>query len=279
MDQRPPLIRLAVFGKPIAQSLSPRIHGLFAHQLGLNVDYRAIEADPKSFPHLVTELAENGARGCNITVPLKRDAWKLAARCSESASRAEAANTLVFFDTGEWYADNTDGRGLVHDLESHAGFGLSGANICLLGAGGAAAGVLAALMQAAPANIVIANRTASRGIELAERHADLGSIRSCTPAQLATWAPYELVINATSLGHTGTAPKLSSGWFAPGGMCYDMNYGMAAKPLERLCEQKGISFCDGLGMLVAQAALSFELWTGQAPLVADVLDQLRQASG
>jgi len=131
------MIKLAVFGKPVVHSLSPRIHGMFADQCGLEVDYRAIEATPESFPGLVAGLAGSGGRGCNITVPLKRDAWKLAGRCSESASRAQAANTLLFDGADDWYADSTDGMGLVNDLRSISACRLSGARLCLLGAGGA----------------------------------------------------------------------------------------------------------------------------------------------
>jgi shikimate dehydrogenase len=273
------LIKLAVFGQPVAHSLSPRIHGLFADQCGLEVDYRAIEATPESFPGLVAELAGSGGRGCNITVPLKRDAWKLAGRCSENAERAQAANTLVFRGVNDWYADSTDGMGLVNDLQSIPGCSLSGARLCLLGAGGAAASVLGALLRSAPASVLIANRTKDRALVLARAHSDLGKIDICRPTELGSMEPFDLIINATSLGHGGAALELSSAWLKPDGFCYDMNYGMAAEPLRHLCLQNSIRYSDGLGMLVSQAALSFQLWTDQAPDPAEVLMTLRGAAG
>lgn len=271
------MIRLAVFGKPVAQSLSPRIHGLFAQQFGLDVDYQAIEAEPGKLGLQIRELVNRGGRGCNITLPLKNEAWRLATRCSDNANRAEAANTLVFAGT-EWFADNTDGGGLVRDLHRFVGDSLRSARICLLGAGGAAAGVLAALLAESPDTVVIANRTLERAQDLQERHSDLGKMAACTPSDLEAQAPFDLVINATSLGHAGSAPGLEGRWLAPGGRCYDMNYGAAAEPLSRHCAEQNIPYSDGLGMLVGQAALSFRLWTGRDPDPQPILEALRNNS-
>jgi shikimate dehydrogenase len=275
VDPGPPVIRLAVFGKPVAQSLSPRIHGLFARQLGLRVDYRAIEATPATFPDQVKQLVAAGGRGCNITVPLKRTGWELAGESSPRAQRAEAANTLLFDDQGNIFADNTDGQGLVNDLLSLPNARVKGASVCLLGAGGAAAGVLGALLDAQPQGVVVANRTVARAQALAERHRDLGDVQICQSADIAQRAPFDLFINATSLGHRGAAPALLAEWIAPGGLCYDLNYGAAALPLQQACEARNIAYVDGLGMLVNQAALSFELWTGRTPDPGAVLDELR----
>lgn len=272
------MIRLAVFGQPVKQSLSPRIHGLFAQQFGLDVDYRAIEASWETFSARVHELADAGGLGCNITMPFKTRAWKLATRSSERADRAEAANTLLFSSDG-WFADNTDGGGLVADLQNCVGPQPNGARICLIGAGGAAAGVTAALLQEQPERLVIANRTPERAIALAARHADLGPVQHAGFEQLADLGPFDLLINATSLGHAGAAPALQAEWLAPGGLCYDMNYGRAARPLQSACAERGIACRDGLGMLVGQAALSFLLWTGHQPDTAAVLETLRRSTG
>lgn len=271
-----PPIRLAVFGSPVSHSLSPRIHGLFARQCGLQVDYRAVEASATTFAGLVRALALQGGRGCNVTVPFKQAAWELATRGSDDAARARAANTLVFEPEGAWYADNTDGPGLVDDLAGRPGCRLAGARICLLGAGGAAAGILGALLRARPASVVCANRTLERARQLAERHADLGTLDTCAPAEIGSRAPFELLINSTSAGHDGMAPPLSREWLTPGGLCYDLNYGAAAEPLRLACAREKIAYSDGLGMLVAQAARSFRLWTGRQPDAAAVLAELRR---
>ncbi len=270
-----PLIRLAVFGNPVSRSLSPRIHGLFAAQCGLRVDYRAIEATVATFPEQVSRLAREGGRGCNVTVPLKHEAWKLAASRSESARRAGAANTLVFRDETDWFADSTDGMGLVGDLRTLPGVSLRGARICLLGAGGAAASVLGALLQTGPELVYIANRTRDRALRLAESHADLGPMDCGSPDEVDSLPPFDLLINATSLGHEGQAARISAGWLGNGGFCYDMNYGEAAQPLKALCEKDRIPYSDGLGMLVGQAALSFKLWTGREPDPSAALQTLR----
>lgn len=274
-----PVIRLAVFGNPVAQSLSPAIHGHFAEQCGLNVDYQAIEATSESFPELTRALARRNGRGCNITAPFKNAAWKLANRCSDSASRARAANTLVFESAEEWYADSTDGSGMVNDFLSISSLELAGSRICLMGAGGAAASVLGALLRTRPETIVIANRSIDRAIGLAESHSDLGTVGVCAPANLPSEAPFDLIINATSLGHSGQAPVMISTWLNPGGLCYDMNYGAAAEPLQRACMDQGIRYSDGLGMLVEQAAISFRLWTGSTPDASEVLHHLRGTPG
>jgi shikimate dehydrogenase len=269
------LIRLAVFGQPVARSLSPRIHDRFAGQFGLDVEYRAVEATRGTFPALLDEFAARGGRGCNVTVPLKGVAWALATQCSDAALQARAANTLVFCAPSERFADNTDGRGLVNDLETHLKVSLAGSEICVIGAGGAAAGVLGALLEAAPARLVIANRTVKRAEDLAHSHSDLGPVSACALAAVSSNSPFDLVVNATSLGHEGSAPDLSPDWLRTGGLCYDMNYGEAAKPLRNGCEAAGMPYSDGLGMLVAQAALSFELWTGKRPETRSVLSHLR----
>ena len=277
MAAREPLIRLAVFGQPVARSLSPRIHARFAEQLGLRVEYTAIEATPESFERCVRQLADAGGRGCNVTAPFKHRAWQLAERRSEASNRAEAANTLLFEADG-WQAENTDGSGLVAALETHEHLRLRGLRVALLGAGGAAAGVLAALLACRPERVTIANRTLDKARALADRHSDLGAIDSCTPAQLPGNGPFDLVVNATSQGHGGSAPDLPASLFAGNALCYDMNYGSASGPLSALCGRLGVRYADGLSMLVGQAALAFEIWIGKKPDADAVLRELRHAA-
>jgi shikimate dehydrogenase len=235
----------------------------------------------ETFPDLVARLARNGGTGCNITAPLKHEAWKLAGQRSENALRAQAANTLVFRGAGglhsaDWYADSTDGEGLVRDLQTLPGCRLCGTRIAILGAGGAAASVLGALLNAQPELVYVANRTRARAEALARSHAGLGAVDFGTPGDLDTLAPFNLVINATSGGLGGNTVHLSKAWFGPGGICYDMNYAAASIPLAGSCKNSGIPYFDGLGMLVGQAALSFNLWTGKSPDTLAVLEVLRR---
>lgn len=278
MDQGAPLIRLAVFGQPVSQSLSPRIHRLFARQCGLEIEYRAIEASPDTFRQQLEQLASAGGLGCNVTVPLKNEAWRIADRASAGADRAEAANTLRFSDQ-EWYADNTDGGGLVWDLRTSAGLELTGKRIGLLGAGGAAAGVLGALLSNGPQVVFIANRTVEKARALAQRHLDLGPVEVCGFDIVGEAGPFDLLVNATSLGHAGHAPDVVPAWLTDEGLCYDMNYGNAAQALRERCQSQDIRYRDGLGMLVGQAALSFELWTGKIPDATSTLNHLAGTNG
>ncbi len=266
------MIRLAVFGSPISHSRSPEIHRSFARQCGLEVDYRAIEANAETFRLLLEEFAAGGGRGCNVTVPLKHEAWKLAQKSSDSSSQARAANTLLFKTEKDWFADNTDGRGLIRDLVANLDHQLSGLRICIIGAGGAVAGILGDLLAQAPASVVIANRTLERAEQLQERFAGLEAIPL---AGLQQQNPFDLVLNATSLGHGGNHPGVPLSMFHPGSLCYDLNYGTVAEPLRNFCREAKIPYQDGLGMLVEQAALSFELWTRKMPDTGPVLKKLQ----
>ncbi len=275
------MIRLAVFGSPISQSLSPAIHGRFAQQCGLDVEYRAIEASSGNFARLLRELVDQDARGCNITAPLKNEAWKLAHSATQSAERAQAANTLLFREADAWLADNTDGRGLVQDLSANLGQEIGGSRICIIGAGGATAGILGELLEQAPTSITIANRTLQRAQNLQQAFNDISeavtesTIKAISLDDLATSGSFDLIINTTSLGHAGRHPKLPPAMLLPGSLCYDLNYGNTAEPLRTYCRQAGIHYEDGLGMLVEQAALSFELWTGYQPDTSPVLQAMR----
>ncbi|HKX55484.1 MAG TPA: shikimate dehydrogenase [Xanthomonadales bacterium] len=270
------MIRLAVFGQPIAHSLSPDIHRQFASQFGLAIDYRAIESSLAEFPGKLRELQVAGGLGCNVTVPLKHAAFAAARELSPAAEQAQAVNTLLFRGKDDWYGTTTDGDGLLRDLQRLLPEKLAGKRILLIGAGGAAAGLVGTLLQQSPARLLIVNRDAGKATDLALRFADFRPVSACSLQDSQEQGPFDLIINATSLGHQGKAPPLHPGWLVADSFCYDLNYGRAAQPWQAACTSRGISFSDGLGMLVEQAALSFEIWTGKQPETFEVLMALRQ---
>jgi shikimate dehydrogenase len=268
------VITLAVFGQPVVHSLSPRIHLAFGQQAGLSVAYRAIEVAPGGLAEALDALAARGGVGCNVTLPLKHEARALARSCSDHVELAQAANTLLRDGAG-WHAENTDGTGLIRDLRRN-GLDPTGKRVALLGAGGAAAGVCAALLDAGPSELRIYNRTVDRALALAERHRPLGPVSADSMDRLGEES-FDLVLNATALGHRGDMPPVSVDLFTPGGALYDLNYGRAAEPLENWAQQAGVTYRSGLGMLVGQAAESFRLWTGFEPALEPVLAELRRS--
>lgn len=269
------LTRLAVLGSPIKHSLSPAIHQYFAQQAGLVLRYDAIEVDDDHLSREVQRLADEGALGCNITSPHKQQAFALANRASERATIAQAANTLIFESGSRWKAENTDGTGLINDLVENLGLTLKGRTICLLGSGGAAAGVLYDLLAQQPSRIMICNRSPGRAEALALRFRAFGTVETCTLESLSRQGSFDLIINATSAGHRGTDPVLVTGLFADDSLCYDLSYGPAHAALSGWCTAHKVRCIDGLGMLVEQAAESFRLWTGFTPQTNAVLAALR----
>ena len=267
--------KLALFGSPVSHSPSPRVHGMFAEQFGLDVEYRLIEAPPDRFAEELRQFRNGGGVGCNITLPLKEFAFKQARHSTERARLARAANTLWWTDDGACQADNTDGFGLVQDLEKNVGFEIREKKVLLIGAGGAAAGVLGALLDRKPARILIANRTIAKARALAKRHASLGNIRTLSLNEVNQAGPVDLVIEATSMGHSSKRPEISSLWLRDAEFCYSLSYGRAVRWIRSLCQESGTPFLDGIGMLVEQAAESFEIWTGNRPHTASVHEQLR----
>jgi shikimate dehydrogenase len=264
----------AVIGNPIAHSKSPLIHAAFARQTGQRLDYQRILGSLDDFAADVRAFVAEGGRGLNVTVPFKQQAWTLLGDRSPRAEAAGAVNTISVLDDGRLRGDNTDGVGLVRDLTRNQGFDFGAKRVLLLGAGGAARGVLGALLEAGPDRLVIANRTASRALELAEAAAD----ERVTGSGLATLAGqcFDLIINATSSGLDGSVPDLPAGLVAAGGWTYDMLYGDAPTPFCNWGEAQGAARrLDGLGMLVEQAAESFRLWRGVAPATAPVIAMLR----
>ncbi len=263
----------AVFGNPIKHSKSPSIHARFAAQTGIEMTYDAILVPMDGFAASVAAFRVAGGLGANVTVPFKEEAFALADSHTERARRAGAVNTLTFSDQGI-AADNTDGFGLVHDLE-RAGFPVAGRRLLMVGAGGAVRGTLAPLLALGPAELVIVNRTAARATTLAGEFGDLGvAIRGVGFDGLIPGA-FDLVINGTAASLAGELPPLLPN-SVEGADCYDMMYGAQPTPFMEWATESGASrVSDGLGMLVAQAAESFRIWNGVLPDTVSVLAALR----
>ena len=267
--------RYAVFGHPIAHSKSPRIHAMFAAQTGQQLIYEAILAPLDGFLQKIRDNATLGLKGANVTVPFKEEAFRLATQRTARAERAGAVNTLSFESNGAIVGDNTDGAGLVRDLVVNLGISITGKQVLVLGAGGAVRGVLAPLLAESPKQSYIANRSASKAIELAKSFGDLGSIEGGGLDTLAG-KTFDLVINGTSASLSGERPAIPEGVFAAEGTAYDMMYGKGDTPFLAFARVQGARHChDGLGMLAEQAAEAFFIWRGVRPDTAPVLASLR----
>jgi len=264
--------RYAVVGNPVSHSLSPRIHAMFAAALGESIEYSKLEAPAGAFAPTVRAFFAAGGRGLNVTLPFKVEALGLAGSASPRARLAGAANFLAAYD-GAIEADNTDGTGLVADLEGNAGFVLAGRRILILGAGGAARGVIAPLLERAPRLLVVANRTLERARELEARFASLGPIRAAGLDAIPR-ERFDLVLNATSTSVHGEPMPIPREAMAPGALAYDMAYGAPARAFVAAARAAGFAGRDGLGMLVEQAAESFQLWRGRRPRTGPVLEEL-----
>jgi shikimate dehydrogenase len=269
--------KYAVFGNPIAHSKSPLIHAQFARQTGQDMAYEAILAPLDGFPAAVEAFRASGGKGANVTVPFKLEAFALCGdRLSERARAAGAVNTLSF-GPGGISGDNTDGVGLVADIRANLGLAIQGKRILLLGAGGAARGVILPLLSQSPASLTIANRTAARALELAARFEDQGVPVSACGLDELHGHQFDLVINATAASLSDQAPDLPEGLYAQGSLAYDMVYGKGLTPfLAQAKEQGAEHLADGLGMLIEQAAEAFFVWRGVRPATAIVFDLLRR---
>jgi shikimate dehydrogenase len=259
--------RYAVIGNPVAHSRSPAIHAEFARATGEDIEYGRIEAPRDAFAREVERFRAAGGKGLNVTLPFKHEAYRICARHSERALKAQAVNTMRFADS---FGDNTDGIGLVRDLAQNLEYDLSERRILLVGAGGAAQGVAGALLEAGVARLAIANRTVAKAQALAER---FPGVSACGYDALAG-ERFDIVINATSAGLDGGAPALPEGLLGKGVLAYDMVYGRDT-PFLAAARSAGARACDGLGMLVEQAAESFYVWRGVRPATRPVLAKLR----
>ncbi|HET7795746.1 MAG TPA: shikimate dehydrogenase [Rhizobacter sp.] len=269
--------RYVVAGNPVEHSQSPFIHAQFAEATGQSLDYGRLLCPLDGFAQQVKAFAAAGGRGCNVTVPFKLEAFALAARRGERATLAEAANVLSFEDDG-WVAHNTDGIGLVRDIERNAGVPLRGRRVLLIGAGGASAGALGPLIESAPAELVVANRSIDKALALVQRHAALASRHGTTLAARSLadcGAAFDVVINGTATSLQGADIPVAATALKPGGLALDMMYGPAAAGFMAWATRHGAHARDGLGMLVEQAAEAFFIWRGVRPETAPVLAALR----
>ncbi|MGO2088652.1 MAG: shikimate dehydrogenase [Oceanisphaera sp.] len=261
--------RYVVIGHPIKHSQSPFIHHQFAEQTSQAIDYQRLLAPLDGFADSLQHFAREGGKGCNITVPFKTQAMDIADELTERAELAGAVNTLQLLPDGRWLGDNTDGAGLVMDLK-RLGFELAGANILLLGAGGAARGAISPLLAEQPAKLVVANRTPARATELAQRFSHLGNIIS-EPLE-ALDSGFDIIINSTSASLQGETLSLSPQVCHAQTRVYDMMYAQQETPFMAWARELGLEHrFDGLGMLVGQAAESFYLWRGVRPDIMPVL--------
>ena len=270
--------RYAVLGNPVAHSQSPFIHAEFARQTGQHMDYTRVLCAMDGFVEAVQAFAESGGRGCNVTVPFKFQSGALARTVTPRAQLAQAANVLRF-DAEGWLADNTDGIGLVRDIEQHAGLRLHGLRVLLVGAGGAAAGVLGPLIEGRPAQLHLANRSAERALALAQRHQPLAAAHGVVLVAGGLEqvdGGYDLVLNATASSLGGAGVPVPDRVLKPGALAVDLMYGAAARPFMDWAASLGAVPRDGLGMLVEQAAEAFYLWRGVRPATAEVLQRLRR---
>ncbi|MEE9333868.1 MAG: shikimate dehydrogenase [Granulosicoccaceae bacterium] len=268
--------RYTVVGQPIAHSKSPTIHCMFGEQTGRNIIYTRTESTPSNFAQTLDEWQQAGGKGCNVTLPFKEIAVKLCDQLDQSANDAQAVNTIHFQD-GKRYGYNTDGSGLLRDLSNNQNFTVTNKRILLIGAGGAARGALGPLIAQAPHSITIANRTVDKAKALAAAFPHmLCGVMAVGYQDIGNEDRFDLVINATSLSLQKTLPPLPTYLFAPGALSYDMMYGIDDTIFMDWSRQhRATQVCDGLGMLIEQAADAFAIWEGVRPDTKTVYTYIR----
>ncbi len=265
----------AVFGQPISHSLSPRIHAAFSRQLSIALDYQPIEASADDFVGALAAFAARGGCGANVTLPLKQHAARLCLSVSERARRADSVNTLVRHGEG-WHGESTDGAGLIRDITGRHHLYVRGRRTLLLGAGGAARAVAFALLDAGVSELTIANRTPEHANSLADAIGEPGRVNTRYWNDLGNWGGFDLVVNATSAGHSNVSLALPSSLLASRAVCYDLSYGKASFGFLAWARSVGAEHAlDGLGMLVEQAAEAFEIWHGKRPETDSIYAELR----
>lgn len=264
----------AVFGSPIEHSKSPRIHTIFSEQTRQAMEYSAQLVSAEQFTQTVNDFFSQGGCGLNCTVPLKELAWEYADLRTERAELAKAVNTLALQEDGRILGDNTDGIGLVTDLQDNHGIAIKQKRILILGAGGACRGIILPILEELPLSMTIANRTVAKALTLADEFSHRGKINACGYEGLKGQS-FDLILNATSASLSNELPPLAAGLLAAQGSCYDLAYANKATAFVRWAHAQGATnSLDGLGMLVEQAAEAFYLWRGIRPATASVIQML-----
>lgn len=264
--------RYAVFGHPVAHSLSPRLHALFAEQAGVGLEYDAIDAAPEEFADAIREYFAHSGRGANITLPHKAAAFALADIHTQTAQRLGVANVLTLLPDGRVEADSNDGAGMLADMRGRVGFDPHGCDVLLLGAGGAARAAAFALLGAGARTLIIANRTLSRAQAVVDALSEPERVRTVEWDALDRCAAFDLIVNATSAGVQRAALMLPRSLVQAHTFAYDLSYGAAARSFVEWAQAADCAVAaDGLGMLVETAAASFERWHGVRPDTAAAL--------
>jgi shikimate dehydrogenase len=266
--------RYGVMGYPVSHSRSPVIHRLFALQTEQDMQYELLQVAPDKLDTAVSQFRRTGGKGLNVTVPHKQAVLRFVDEMSERADAAGAVNTLAFRDEGV-FGDNTDGVGLLRDLTVNLGLDLEGKNVLILGAGGATRGIVGPLLEARPQSLWIANRTLDKAEALALQFGNNGPVSACQFDRVPASEPYDLIINATSAGLRGETPPYPEAAVSDKTFCYDLSYGLNPTPFSIWARKHGASHSVmGWGMLVEQAAESFQIWRGVRPDTAPVLKQM-----
>ena len=269
--------QFAVLGCPVEHSQSPQIQQAFARQFDTKINYIKLLAEPDHFAPVLEQFFDKGGQGANITLPFKQKAYELCLERTTEAEAAKAVNTI--WRTEKWCGANTDGLGLKADLMQNMQIKISGQRLLIIGAGGATRGILGPLLQAKPEQIVIANRTLIKAERLVQGLGYPKALQTASLDSLATAPeqPFDLIIQASALGHHGELPILAAELCHQDSICYELSYGCAAQPFLNWARASAAALAtDGLGMLVEQAALSFALWFGQQPSTKAVINNLRR---